>query len=110
MTDPNIATATTSRSEAVALLNDKARMGRDKTAKTMFTTNLLATLNPERTDLDLAAQAKIVAAMRNCTFSADSPERDMAWFEVDGHRVMMKIDLYDAYPVKVYSFQISGVA
>ena len=36
------------------------------------------------------------AKIRSCTFAADSPERDMAWFEVRGVRVMMKIDYYDA--------------
>lgn len=95
MNNLNIVSKTQSRSETIALLNDKARMGRDKTSKTMFTTNLLATLNPDRNDLDLQAQAKIIAAMRTCTFGNDSPERDIAWFDVDGHRVMMKIDYYD---------------
>lgn len=34
-------------------------------------------------------------AMRACTFAEDSPERDLALFDVDGVRVMMKIDYFD---------------
>lgn len=85
-----------SRTEEIARLNDRARMGMDRTARTIFTLGLLDALSDGTKPHDILAQAEIMKAMRSCTFAADSPERDMAWFEVRGVRVMMKIDYYDA--------------
>lgn len=84
-----------SQTETIARLNDYARMGKDRSAITMFTTNLLAELSDGKPGSDLVAQSKIAREMRRCTFRDDSPEKDMAWFEVEGVRVMMKIDYFD---------------
>ena len=85
-----------STTERIATLNDRARLGLDCTARIIFTLNLLDSLSDGPRRNDILAQARIMKAMRDCTFSDDSPERDMAWFEVDGVKVMMKIDYYDA--------------
>ncbi|MEM6409931.1 MAG: DUF3768 domain-containing protein [Pseudomonadota bacterium] len=89
-------TRTASTTERIAELNDRARLGLDRTARIIFTLNLLDSLNDGTRRSDILAQARVMKGLRSCTFSDDSPERDMAWFEVDGVRVMMKIDYYDA--------------
>ncbi|MAL26807.1 MAG: hypothetical protein CL820_13140 [Croceicoccus sp.] len=79
----------------MAELNDRARQGLDRTARTVFTIGLLDELSVGSRARDILAQARIMKAMRECDFGEDSPERDMAWFEVDGIRMMMKIDYFD---------------
>lgn len=96
MPKPSSAVETKSRTEQIAELNDRARHGLDNAAKVIFTTNLLNELSDGSRRGDVVAQARIMIAMRECDFSDGSPERDMAWFEVDGVRCMMKIDYYDA--------------
>jgi uncharacterized protein YeeX (DUF496 family) len=93
---PSSAAETKSRTEQIAELNDRARHGLDNAARVIFTTNLLNELSDGSGRGDVVAQVRIMKAMRECEFSADSPERDMAWFAVRGVRVMMKIDYYDA--------------
>lgn len=93
--DTTNAVATKSRTEQIAILNDRARQGLDPRSRTIFTTNLLDGLSDGSRREDILAQAKIMKAMRQCEFAPDSPERDMAWFEVDGVRIMMKIDYFD---------------
>ena len=93
---PDTLAPAASNTERIAELNDRARLGLDRTARTIFTLNLLDSLSDGSRRNDILAQARVMKAMRSCTFSDDSPERDMAWFEVDGIRVMMKIDYYDA--------------
>lgn len=83
------------RTEQIAKLNDRARQGLDRTATTVFTTNLLDKFGDGTRTNDILAQAQIRKAMRHCSFADDSPERDLSFFEVAGHRVMMKIDYYD---------------
>ncbi|MDT0576390.1 DUF3768 domain-containing protein [Croceicoccus sp. F390] len=85
-----------STTERIAALNDRARLSLDRTARTILTMNLLDSLSDGKRSNDILAQARVMKAMRECTFSKDSPERDMAWFEVDDVKVMMKIDYYDA--------------
>lgn len=84
-----------SKTERIAALNDEARQGRDRTARIVFTTNLLDALGDGSRLGDLRAQARVMKAMRECAFPEDCPERDMAWFEVDRVKAMMKIDYYD---------------
>ena len=84
-----------SKPERIADLKDEARHGRDRTARIVFTTNLLDALGDGSGLGDLRAQARVMKAMRECAFGSGSPERDMAWFEVDGVKAMMKIDYYD---------------
>ena len=84
-----------SNPERIAELNDRARLGLDRTARTIFTLNLLDSLSDGSRRNDILAQARVMKAMRSCTFSDDSPERDMAWVKGDGSRVMSKSDYYD---------------
>lgn len=96
MLDALTTTSPKTRTERIAELNDRARQGLDRTARTVFTIGLLDELSDGSRASDILAQARIMKAMRECDFSGDSPERDMAWFEVDGIRMMMKIDYFDA--------------
>lgn len=89
------------RTEHIAQLNDAARQGRDRTARIVMTSGLLAELGGDTAADSMMAQARLMAALRHCTFAPDSPERDFASFEVDGIKVLMKIDLYDPGLVKV---------
>lgn len=88
--------AVDARTEQIARLNDRARMGFDRQARIVMTRNLLATLSPTNDPRqNIMAQARIMRALRECTFTSSSPERDMAWFEIDDHRLMLKIDYFD---------------
>jgi hypothetical protein len=78
----------------IARLNDRARHGLDRTARITMTRTLLAKLTGESEISPVLAQPATLAAMRRCTFSEDSPERDFASFEVNGERAFMKIDYY----------------
>lgn len=84
------------RIEQIARLNDRARHGLDRSSRIVVTSGLNATLAGEKPADAILAQARLIGAMRRCTFQADSPERDFASFEVDGIKVLMKIDYYDA--------------
>ncbi len=89
------------RIEQIARLNDRARHGLDRSSRIVVTSGLNATLAGEKPADAILAQARLIGAMRRCTFRADSPERDFASFEVDGIKVLMKIDLYDPGLVKI---------
>ena len=89
-------TVTVSSDETIARLNDRCRMGLDRTARVVITRNCLSSF----ADLDrpaevIIAQARIMRAFRSCAFSDDSPERDMAWITLDDVRLMIKIDYFD---------------
>lgn len=86
------------RLEQIARLNDRTRLGLDRSARIVITRNCLERLAesegaPEET---IVLQARLMAAFRHCTFSEDSPERDFAAIEFLGRKVWMKIDYYDA--------------
>ena len=83
------------RTERIALLNDAARQGRDRTARIVMTSGLLAEFSGDTVADSMMAQARLMAALRHCTFASDSPERDFASMDVDGIKVLMKIDYYD---------------
>lgn len=87
--------------ERIALLNDAARQGRDRTARIVMTSGLLAEFSGDTVADSMMAQARLMAALRHCTFAPDSPERDFASMDVDGIKVLMKIDLYDPGLVKI---------
>ena len=82
------------RTERIALLNDAARQGRDRMARIVMTSGLLAELGGDAVADSIMAQARLMAALRQCTFAPDSPERDFASMDVDGIKVLMKIDYY----------------
>ena len=96
-----IDTAITDRTEQIARLNDRARHGLDRTSRIVVTSGLHAQLAGEKPTDAIFAQARLMGAMRRCTVEEDSPERDFASFEVDGIKVLMKIDLYDPGLVKI---------
>ena len=89
------------RAERIALLNDAARQGRDRTARIVMTSGLLAELGGDTVAQSMIAQARLMAALRHCTFAPDSPERDFASMDADGIKVLMKVDLYDPGLVKI---------
>ncbi len=72
------------RTERIALLNDAARQGRDRTARIVMTSGLLAEFSGDTVADSMMAQARLMAALRHCTFAPDSPERDFASMDVDG--------------------------
>ena len=72
------------RTERIALLNDAARQGRDRTARIVMTSGLQAELGGDTVAQSMMAQARLMAALRHCTFAPDSPERDFASMDVDG--------------------------
>lgn len=89
---------TDARLETIARLNDRTRLGLDRTARVVITRNCLESLAetegaPEE---PILLQASLMAAFRRCVFSEDSPERDFAAIEFLGRKVWMKIDYYDA--------------
>lgn len=89
-------TTTLSRAETIARLNDRARLGLDRTAKTMFTRSCLDTFCSRGTPNALIAQAELLRAMRRHRFENDAHgERDFGAFEFRGERMFFKIDYYD---------------
>lgn len=85
------------RTLTIAQLNDRVRLGLDRNARILITSNCLETLCGEGcapTDRVLV-QAELMAAFRHCQFSEDSPERDFGVVELRGRTVWMKIDYYD---------------
>ena len=86
------------RLEQIARLNDRARLGLDRTARTVITRNCLKRLAEAESapKEPILLQAQLMAAFRHCTFSDDSPERDFAVIEFLGHKVWLKIDYFDA--------------
>jgi len=83
------------RIEVIALLNDRARMGLDPTARIVFTRNCLAAFCEPDSIGAVLVQAELMAAFRRCSFREDSPERDFASIEYRGQKVWLKVDYYD---------------
>lgn len=94
-------TAPADRTERIARLNDRARHGLDRSSRIVVTSGLHVELAGDKPADAIFAQARLIGAMRRCTFQADSPERDFASFEVDGIKILMKIDLYEPGFVKI---------
>ena len=84
MHDTSYLSCARQRTERIALLNDAARQGRDRTARIVMTSGLLAELGGQTVAQSMMAQARLMAALRHCTFAPDSPERDFASMDVDG--------------------------
>ena len=91
-----MATLALNRTEIIARLNDRARLGLDRTARIVITRNCLASFGPLGGPAAVLNQARILAAMRQCRFAPDSPERDLGAFDLDGRTVWVKVDSYDA--------------
>ena len=84
MHDTSDLTCARQRTERIALLNDAARQGRDRTARIVMTSGLLAEFGGDTVAQSMMVQARLMAALRHCTFAPDSPERDFASMDVDG--------------------------
>ena len=90
-------TQTLTRSQQIARLNDRARLGLDRTAMTVFTRTCLARFCSADTARGLIAQAEIMKAVRQATFQNDAHgERDFGKVSYRDHPVWFKIDYYDA--------------
>lgn len=90
-----MASLTVDRTEAIARLNDAARLGFDRSARITITRNCLAAFGELEGPQLVINQARLMAAMRKCRFAEDSPERDLGVFELDGRTVWVKVDAYD---------------
>jgi len=88
--------------ERIARLNDRCRQGLDAHARIMVTRNCLARLSGEGEGIaEVLAQAELLAAVRRYAFKpGDGPERDFGAFDLQGQRVLFKIDLYEDPNVK----------
>ena len=86
---------TVDRTETIARLNDRARLGLDPTARITFTRNCLAAFCDPDSNAVVVIQSQLLAAFRSCTFAEDSPERDFGTIEFRGRKVWMKTDYYD---------------
>ncbi len=83
------------RTETIARLNDRARLGLDPTARVTFTRNCLAAFcDPDAIEV-VVIQSQLLAAFRTCTFAEDSSERDFGTIEFRGRKVWIKVDYYD---------------
>jgi len=64
------------RTETIALLNDRARIGLDRAARITFTRNCLATFcDPDSIGIAVI-QSQLLAAFRDCGFSDDNLARE----------------------------------
>jgi hypothetical protein len=89
-------TTSLSRAETIARLNDRARLGLDRTSKTMFSRACLATFCDGDTQSALVAQAEMLKAMRQHSFTDDAHrERDFGEMVFRERNVWFKIDCYD---------------
>lgn len=89
-------TQASSRLERIAELNDRCRLGLDRTARHMMTQNIRATLSENGSVHGILATARLMKQVRQYAFGPDDgPERDFGAFDFDGHRVCFKIDYYE---------------
>lgn len=89
-------TTTLTRAETIVRLNDLARLGHDRTSKTVITRSCLDTFCSGDTPSGLMAQAELLRAVRNHRFENDAHgERDFGAFEFRDERIFFKIDYYD---------------
>ena len=79
-------------------LNDRCRMGLDRSARIVATRDCLATIAKGDRNIDLViAQARLLKAVRDFRFAADDrTEHDFGALDLDGERIFFKIDYYDA--------------
>lgn len=83
--------------EQIARLNDRCRQGLDPNARIVVTRNCLARLAGDGGVVrEVVAQAELMAAVRRYSFQpGDGPERDFGAFDLQGQRILFKIDCYD---------------
>lgn len=84
------------RSSHIAVLNDRARHGRDRAAKLVITRNCLETIAGDGSSVaELAAQIRIFSALSEWKPpEGDRSERDLGYLQIDGHKIIFKVDYY----------------
>ena len=88
--------ATLSRAEAIARLNDRARLGYDRSARIVITRTCLETFCSGDTASQILGQAALLQVMRKHEFVNDAHgERDFGEFQFRGRRVWFKFDYFD---------------
>jgi hypothetical protein len=82
----------------IAELNDRCRMGLDRTARIVATRDCLGTIAKGDKNIDMViAQARLLKAVRDFRFGPDDrTERDFGSLQLDGETIFFKIDYYDA--------------
>lgn len=89
-------TATISRSEAIARLNDRCRLGFDRTAKIVITRTAMATIGGDAAASQIMAQARVMQQLRRHAFAdGDKELRDRGSFEIECTEIYFMIDAYD---------------
>lgn len=83
--------------EQIARLNDRCRQGLDPNARIVVTRTCLARLAGDGAAIrEVVAQAELLAAVRRYSFKpGDGPERDFGAFDLQGQRILFKIDYFD---------------
>ena len=85
-----------SRTERIAELNDRCRLGLDPQAKHMLSRGCLAAFASGFTAEGIAAIAELLESTRVYEFEpGDGRERDFGSFDFRGQRICFKIDYYD---------------
>lgn len=81
----------------IAELNDRCRMGLDRTARIVATRDCLAAIARGDKNIDMIiAQARLLKAVRDHRFAPDDrSDRDFGSLELDGETIFFKIDYYD---------------
>lgn len=91
-----LASTSLTRAGTIARLNDRCRLGHDRTARTLITRNCLATIAGGSTAEGLLAQARLLKAIRRHRFADDDRgPHDRGKVEFDGLDVFFAIDAYD---------------
>lgn len=86
------------RRETIAHLNDRCRLGLDRTAQTVITHSCLAAFGAGNAVAEAAHQLRILAAIRAVRFADDdATERDRGQIAYEGETVYFAIDAYDLY-------------
>jgi len=89
-------TADAQRAEVIARLNDRCRLGLDRTGRVVITRTCLGTFSDGKGPSQIVAQAEILAAIRRHRFpNDDTSPRDRGHVEYRGTKVYFAIDAYD---------------
>lgn len=84
------------RAEAIARLNDRCRLGLDRTARTVITRTCLATFGEDNKINQIMAQAQILSAIRHYRYADnDRSPHDRGSVAYLGETVYFAIDAYD---------------
>ncbi len=91
-----IAIAPDARSQTIGRLNDRCRLGFDRTGRIVITRTCLGTFSDEKPGSRILAQCRLMRAVRKHSFDERDVLRDRGNFLLDDTRVFFVIDCYDA--------------